>query len=95
MVNVNLKESLSKLDEIVDWFNKQTDLDVEVGLEKVREGAALVKACKTRLGEIKNEFEEIQSEVQTDEASTTAPKKASRAKDVVAEEEISPDEIPF
>ena len=62
----NLKESLRKLNEIADWFEKQEEIDVEAGLEKVKEGAKLVKECKTRLSEIENEFETIQKEVDKD-----------------------------
>ena len=63
----NLKESLSKLNEIVDWFENQEEVDVEVGLEKVKEGAKLVKDCKARLAEIENEFEKVRKEVKKDE----------------------------
>lgn len=59
----NLKESIRKLNEIVDWFENQEEVDVEVGLEKVKEGAKLVKDCKTRLTEVQNEFEKIRKEV--------------------------------
>lgn len=58
----NLKDSLNKLNGIVSWFEEQEEVDVEVGLEKVKEGAKLVKDCKTRLSEIENEFETIQKE---------------------------------
>lgn len=60
---LNLKESLIKLNEIVDWFENQEEVDVETGLEKVKEGAGLVKDCKARLAEIENEFEKIRKEV--------------------------------
>jgi len=59
----NLKESIGKLNEIVDWFENQEEVDVETGLEKVKEGAKLVKDCKTRLSEVQNEFEKIRKEV--------------------------------
>ena len=59
----NLKDSLNKLNSIVSWFEEQEEVDVEVGLEKVKEGAKLVKDCKMRLSEIENEFETIQKEV--------------------------------
>lgn len=59
----NLKDSLNKLNEIVSWFENQEEIDVEAGLEKVKEGAGLVKDCKARLSEIENEFLEIQKEV--------------------------------
>lgn len=64
----NLKESLCKLNDIVDWFENQEEIDVEAGLEKVKEGAKLVKDCKTRLTEVQNEFEKIRKEVKKDEA---------------------------
>ena len=63
---VNLKESLKKLNSIVAWFETQDEIDVEVGLEKVKEGASLVKLCKKRLSEIENEFEQIQREMDDD-----------------------------
>lgn len=70
---VNLKESLKKLNTIVGWFEAQQEVDVEVGLEKIKEGAALVKLCKKRLFEIENEFEQIQREV-LDDASVSFKK---------------------
>lgn len=60
---INLKESLGKLNDIVSWFEEQNEVDVEIGLEKVKEGASLVKDCKARLSEIENEFETIQKEM--------------------------------
>lgn len=63
----NLKESLRKLNDIVDWFENQEEVDVEAGLEKVKEGAKLVKDCKTRLAEVQNEFEKIRKEVKKDD----------------------------
>lgn len=60
---INLKESLGRLNEIVLWFEDQDEVDVEAGLEKVKEGSKLVKDCKTRLSQIENEFEIIQREI--------------------------------
>ena len=60
---INLKESLSKLSGIVQWFDEQEEVDVEVGLEKVKEGAELIKDCKKRLSEVENEFKEIQRDI--------------------------------
>jgi exodeoxyribonuclease VII small subunit len=60
---VNLKESLKKLNDIVEWFDEQEEVDVEVGLEKVKEGAELIKVCRKRLAEVENEFKEIQREI--------------------------------
>ncbi len=57
------KESISKLladlESAIGWFEKQKDLDLEEGLKKVREGAALIQELKKRLKDVENEFSEI------------------------------------
>ena len=62
----NLKDSLHRLNEIVEWFEEQEEVDVEAGMEKVKEGAKLVKDCKARLAEIENEFEKVRKEADKD-----------------------------
>ncbi|MCX6712716.1 MAG: exodeoxyribonuclease VII small subunit [Candidatus Vogelbacteria bacterium] len=59
----DLNEALKKLSAIVAWFDGQKEVDVEAGLEKVKEGAALVKTCRARLAEIENEFTEVEREI--------------------------------
>lgn len=59
----NLSENLKKLAQIVSWFESQSELDVEKGLEYVKEGADLIKSSRERLGEIENEFKEIKKEI--------------------------------
>ncbi|HRH27117.1 MAG TPA: exodeoxyribonuclease VII small subunit [Parcubacteria group bacterium] len=61
---VNLNETLKKLAGIVEWFENQSELDVEKGLENVKEGAELIKLSRERLVEIENEFKEIKKEIQ-------------------------------
>ena len=63
MEKINLTEALRKLEEINDWFESQQEIDVENGLEKVKEGVKLVKASRGRLQEIENEFEEVKKEL--------------------------------
>ena len=65
MKKVNLGESLKKLEEIVNWFDVQKEVDVENGLEKVKEGVILIKASKARLKEVENEFEEVKKDLET------------------------------
>ena len=60
----NLSSNLKRLSEITDWFENQEEIDVEAGLEKVKEAAALIKASKERLKSIENEFEEIKKETE-------------------------------
>lgn len=71
--SVNLKESLKNLNEIVEWFESQEEIDVEAGLEKVKKGAELVKACKRRLTEIENEFEAIKKDIGEEEEDGNEP----------------------
>ncbi len=69
--NNNLTNSLRELSEIVKWFEDQEDVDVEVGLDKVKRGAVLVKACRERLKSIENEFKEIQSDIEQEDTTDT------------------------
>lgn len=66
MEKLNLSESLKKLEEITEWFNDQQEVDVEKGLEKVKEGVQLVKASRARLQEVENEFEDVKKELEGD-----------------------------
>ncbi len=58
----SLNSNLKRLSEITDWFENQEEIDVEEGLEKVKEAAVLIKASKERLKAVENEFEEIAKE---------------------------------
>lgn len=62
----NLSESLKKLEAITDWFENQQEIDVEKGLEKVKEGVQLIKASRERLKEVENEFEDVKKELEGD-----------------------------
>lgn len=59
-----LSESIKKLEEISNWFDKQEEIDLEKGLEKVKEGAVLIKESRLKLKNIENEFEEIKAEME-------------------------------
>lgn len=60
----NLKNNLKKLEEISEWFDDSKEIDVEEGLEKIKEAVVLIKESKNRLKQIENEFEEIKKEVE-------------------------------
>jgi len=66
METTNLTEILKELEKINAWFDQQQEIDVEQGLEKIRLGLQLVKASRSRLKEIENEFEEIKKELAED-----------------------------
>ena len=57
---------MEKLEGIISWFDSQKEVDIEMGLEKVKEGALLLKYSKDRLKEVENEFEEIKKDVTID-----------------------------
>lgn len=61
---MNLNEALKRLQEINEWFDNQEDADVEEWLKKIKEGVALVKASRSRLKEVENEFVEIKKELE-------------------------------
>jgi len=63
----NLNSNLKQLAEITSWFENQEEVDVEKGLEKIKEAITLIKASKSRLKEIENEFEEIKKDIETEE----------------------------
>ena len=38
-----ISQSLGKLEKIIEWFDEQSEVQVEEGLKRVREGAGLIK----------------------------------------------------
>ena len=60
----NLKDNFQKITEIIDWFEKQKEIDIEEGLNKIKEAVKLIKVSKNRLKSIENEFEEIKKEIE-------------------------------
>jgi exonuclease VII small subunit len=90
----NLTESLEQLSTIVAWFESQTDVDVEEGLSKVKEAAALIKDSKSRLADIENEFKEIEKEVRADIGTNNSEQPVQAITSFDADE-IDSSEIPF
>lgn len=64
MPKSNLSDALKKVQEIIRWFDNQEEVDVEKGLEKIKEGTVLIKESRTRLKEIENEFEVVKKELE-------------------------------
>lgn len=58
-----ISEELGCLESIVAWFEGQEAVDVEEGLTKVKEGAAIIKDLKARLKSVQNEFQEIKKDL--------------------------------
>lgn len=64
MAKMNLSDSLKKVQEIITWFDNQEEVDVEKGLEKIKEGTVLIKDSRARLKEIENEFEVVKKDLE-------------------------------
>ncbi len=64
MKKLDINSSLKKLEGIADWFEKEEAVDVEKGLEKVKEGVELIKTLRSRLKEVQNEFNEIKASLE-------------------------------
>jgi exonuclease VII small subunit len=64
MPKKTLTDSLKNIQNIISWFENQEEVDVEKGLEKIKEGAKLIQESRARLREIENEFEIVKSELE-------------------------------
>jgi exodeoxyribonuclease VII small subunit len=60
---INVSKSLKELEEIVNWFEQQKNIDIEKGLEQVKNGAVIIKDLKKRLKKVENEFQEIKEDL--------------------------------
>ena len=87
----NLQNALKQLEKIVEDLNEK-DVDVEVGLEKFKEGVALIKFCRGRLQKAENEFEKLKSELNVEEDEQTNRNGEEGEK---GEESINHKDIPF
>jgi len=63
-VQETIGRSLERLEKLVAWFDEQEEVMVEEGLEKVKEGAVLVKALRAKLKTAENEFKELKAELE-------------------------------
>ncbi|MCW1887927.1 MAG: exodeoxyribonuclease VII small subunit [Candidatus Moranbacteria bacterium] len=64
MAKKTLADSLEKIQEIISWFDNQEEVDIEMGLDKMKEGTKLIKESRERLQEIENEFEIVKKELE-------------------------------
>jgi len=71
MEKKKLKDSLKEIEGIINWFDEQEEIDIEAGLEKVKDGVALIKSSKERLKGLENEFKKVkeglEKEINSDE----------------------------
>ena len=91
-------ESINRLEEINSWFQNE-EIDLDEGLKKLKEGKDLIKKCRGRLAEVKNEFVKINDEFAEEEgAANTTNKKFSESQPFTSEmsnSDIDSGDVPF
>ena len=60
---LTLKEALAKLDVLVSELNSQ-DVDLEIGLEKFKEGIEIIKFCREQITKAENTFKSLNQELE-------------------------------
>ena len=89
----NLDGNLKRLKEISEWFENQEEVDVEEGLENIKEAAVLIKESRKRLKQIENEFEQIKKDIDEE---VIEEKILSSQKDAVdVKNKVDEDNVPF
>lgn len=57
--NPNISELFKELERINDWFEKEESIDIEIALNKIRDGVKYIAIIKKKIAETENEFKEI------------------------------------
>ncbi len=68
----DFKKSIEELEEINRWFQEE-EVDLDVGLTKLRRGKDLIKKCRDRLKNVENEFVKIKEEFNELETDSKKP----------------------
>ncbi len=66
----DLQSEIAKLEKIVEQLSTK-ELDVEHGLEKFKEGVAIIKKARTQLAQAENEFTKLRAELADGESRST------------------------
>lgn len=77
----NLQSALQQLEKIVEDLSKK-DVNVEAGLEKFKEGVALIKICRGQLQKAENEFKKLKSELDIKENEEVEEDESVNSKDI-------------
>jgi exodeoxyribonuclease VII small subunit len=89
-------QSINTLEDINSWFQNE-DINLDEGLQKLKEGKELIKKCRTRLREFENEFVQIKKEFAEENSDAPEPLPNGQGpKRVLFEDtEPNPDDTPF
>ena len=88
--SIEFKDAIQQLEEINIWFQSE-DIDLDDGLQKFRQGMELIRACKAKLKDVENEFEEIKKEFTSEEE--TPKEIMKKEKELLPDEEVA--DLPF
>ncbi len=58
-----ITDELDRLNKIVEWFESREEIDVEEGLNRVKEGSEIIKRLKSRIKDVENEFELVKKDL--------------------------------
>ena len=64
--NPTIGELFKTLEQINNWFEKEENIDLEIALEKVREGAKYIAIIKKKITQTENEFKEITAKIDSE-----------------------------
>lgn len=64
--------AMRELEEINQWF-QNADIDLDVGLEKLKRGKELIVLCRKRLKSVETEFVKIREEYHSPDVVDTVP----------------------
>ena len=82
-------KAMKELEEINLWFQEE-DIDLDIGLEKLKRGKELITACRERLKDVENQFVQIRDQEKP------AEQKMEPIKEVAVEaEDDDTDDLPF
>ena len=90
-------ESINRLEEINSWFQSD-EIDLDEGLNKLREGKDLIKKCRARLAEVENEFVKINDEFAEEDMENNTKEEFSETQSLTNKTPsgyIDPDDIQF
>lgn len=68
--------AIKELEEINHWFQSD-EIDLDVGLEKLKQGKDLINQCRSRLQQVENEFTKIKADYKSEPESTAYSKVAA------------------
>lgn len=82
-------KAMKELEEINKWFQEE-EIDLDLGLEKLKRGKELITACRERLKDVENQFIQIRDQ---EVAAPPAPAKTEAIIDIEDDEDT--DDLPF